>query len=227
MEQLWWHLAPSWGQHTTHGLKKKKRRKKRNQCFCLKNKQQHYSRISSDTLHARNCKVQGPATNPSQAVFPLAFRIRFSKGLCSSVSLCTYKACLCCAGSGHDKSFQVAQTYPLILLDSPPNLTSKGKNQKSFTHFLISDLAKQFIITGGQCWSKQQLDLKYLVKGKRRSSHPHCPWSRQLILSQIPPMGQWVNLAVPKLFGLGQLSHSNSPQPRGLLMWSLTLLLLC
>lgn len=84
----------------------KKEKKKTSASASRTNKQQHCSRIGFDILHARNCKAQGPAINPSQVVFPLAFRIRFSKGLCCSVSLRTYKAYLCHAGSGHDRVFK-------------------------------------------------------------------------------------------------------------------------
>jgi len=69
--------------------KKKKGKKITNSSASRTNKQQHCSRTGFDILHARNGKAHGPAINPSQTVFPLAFRIRFSKGLCCSVSLGT------------------------------------------------------------------------------------------------------------------------------------------
>lgn len=87
-------------------VKKQKKKKKTNASASRTNKQQHCSRIGFDILHARNCKAQGPAINPSQAAFPLAFRIRFSEGLRCSVSLGTYKACLYHAGAGHDSVFK-------------------------------------------------------------------------------------------------------------------------
>lgn len=182
---------------------KKQNKKKENQCFCLKNKQT--AALFEDWFWYSACqKLQssGPCYKPFTSCISTGFQDQvFRRITLFSLSRYLQSVLMPCGGWAW-QCFQVAQTYPLIFFGSPSISIAKGKN-RGFTHFLISDLAKQFIITGGLCWGKQQLELKYLFKGKRKSLPPHCLWSRQLMLSQIPAMCWWVNSAAAKLFGLG------------------------